>query len=258
MGISVAINYVARNQPAKRGAVFSIADIVSLVTQIAAARANLPMGCAAGARGSCTATTDITSGAMSKTTQAFPPGIIIVWTWAGKTTIKIIVSWPTQLARPTRIGGGIPGAVRNPSLARRARIPIAPEETIIARTRAGVRTACTAASIAAPPEMLAIGYGNRNTACIRHPCSAKRRSFVNPYSPRCSHHPWRIADRDFVGAATFRNAAKAGLGITWLENQAGAPNRNDSRGYTPNESAAWCFAGNMNAGTLDPLIHAVG
>ncbi len=221
MRITVAINYVAGNQPAVRGAVFRVANVITFVTAICSTRADDPMGLTAGAgrRGTATA-------AMVARAGAFRVRAIEIR--AGRTA---------TMTNPPAVALGVTSSIGNPTLTRRARAPVAPHKTIVALTWTWV-AARRIVAIADPPKMSIDGNSDGITACIRNRGCTERGPFVNPDSIGIGNLPGCVADAYGISATAFGDAAESGLSFAWLENQAGTADGNDSSGQPSNKAAA--------------------
>jgi hypothetical protein len=80
---------------------------------------------------------------------------------------------------------------------------------------------------------------NRAPAGIRYWRGAERRPLVSTNPIGIGHLPRGITNADGVSPAAFRDAAKSGLRLAWLEDEARASHRDNSRRKPPNETAAW-------------------
>src|SRR5690349_15342019 len=122
MRVAVAINHIARHEPAVSRAVFSITDVIALVTSVRTARAYDPMRLAASA---------------ARRGVAAAP--VIAWTGAlGIGAIEIRSRGTAAVPGPGAVSDGVTRAKGNPPLARSAGAPVAPKKTIVARARTGV------------------------------------------------------------------------------------------------------------------------
>ena len=240
MRVTVTEDQVARDEPAISCAVLRIADVIPLVTRIAAARADDPVSLAARSGRSRTATAPMI-------------------TWAGTFRIVAIEVRARRSATrtdPTSIPDGIAGPIRDPALPRSAGTPVTPQETIVAGARSGV--AAGGGILITHPAEVSI-HRNRDGCAtgIGNARGRKGRSFVNTDAAGRRHLPGRIADTDRIGALALVDAAKAGLRLARFKNQAGAADHDDAGGEPADETAAREGARQMRVCLLNQLIHFV-